>query len=1139
MTVSNITTDPTSPIVSITAPANGSTVSGSVTVSASATDNVGVAGVQFKLDGANLGTEDTTSPYSITWSTNSSSNGTHTLTAVARDAAGNTTLSAGTTVTVNNVTTGTNDEIHYSIMGQNAVTFDWRGPANTISYGTVSGTYQNTVTGVTPSIVPYSSAGPFWEARLVGLQENTKYYYKIGTNGEQWFRTPIPRGTSNFSIMTEADVGDATYYANMGPVQRQIASDIPAFVLLPGDISYANNHGQVAADRHYNDVMVWSQVAAYMPAWGNHEWDSSGDNLRNYKGRHDLPNQQTSPGSPSVSCCGEDWYWFDYGNVRFIAYPEPWSGAWSDWNTKARALMDSAQADPAITFIVTFGHRPAYSSGHHPGSSTLKGYLDALGTSHSKYVLNLNGHSHNYERTTPQSGVTHLTVGTGGAGLEQDNGGSACGGIWLACPTPSYTAVRYMRQGVTKLTFSPTSISGQFLCGPSGGGTNDISCTVGQVIDSFTIGTPPVLGGDTQPPAVSLTAPASGATVSGSSAAVSGAATDNVGVAGVQFKLDGANLGTEDTTSPYSITWSTTGTSNGNHILSAAARDAAGNATLSSGVSVTVDNPVATFGSIRSKRVGLDDTTATAPVTITWIDALAPVSTNPADFASITTGSHTVSATDVSGYAETAGICTYPIGGTECTLSTFPIIPACSGASCSVPVAVSQNVVTKVVVKYLVTTTGGGGSLITNPNTGFSLAVAPKPAYLSPVLDPTFLTTVTRIANNPSLSMSWAGPPSGSGTWGSDARQHYQKDQPWNSDSSIIALQNQSGGSPNVVYLDGTTYQPKYGQCSGFSPGDDRWNPSPSHPHERIAVSGGTLRWYDVVVCSQTRTWSLPFSVDYFGSGEGNPSSDGRFVALADATRMFVVDMDPQAPFASYASGNRRIGPAVSISGCGLSDCSVDWVSISPSGKYAVVSYNGDHPRVYDVNPDTLALTSRPMPTASPECSGHDPLQGYIFDLGHADMTINPADGKDVIVGQRRSWCPSTVGGVPQGSVQMVRLEDNLLTSLTNPSNEASSHHISARNYNRPGWIYVGYYPDSGKRFADEIVAINIGTKAVERFAQKHSATSGCYRCETHAVPSPDGMRVLWASNWALNCGTGCGSSSDIKAYVVDSRPLR
>ena len=106
VTVSN--SDTIAPTVSITTPSNGATVSGaSVTVSATASDNVGVSGVQFKLDGANLGSEDTTSPYSITWDTTTASNGSHSLTAVARDAAGNTTTSSTVNVTVSNASSAT------------------------------------------------------------------------------------------------------------------------------------------------------------------------------------------------------------------------------------------------------------------------------------------------------------------------------------------------------------------------------------------------------------------------------------------------------------------------------------------------------------------------------------------------------------------------------------------------------------------------------------------------------------------------------------------------------------------------------------------------------------------------------------------------------------------------------------------------------------------------------------------------------------------------------------------------------------------------------------------------------------------------------------------------------------------------
>ncbi len=91
-------------------------------------------------------------------------------------------------------------------------------------------------------------------------------------------------------------------------------------------------------------------------------------------------------------------------------------------------------------------------------------------------------------------------------------------------------------------------------------------------------------------PTVSITAPTAGATVTGAAVTVSATASDNVGVVGVQFKLDGANLGTEDTASPFSITWNSTGASNGSHTITATARDLAGNSTTSTGVSVTVSN---------------------------------------------------------------------------------------------------------------------------------------------------------------------------------------------------------------------------------------------------------------------------------------------------------------------------------------------------------------------------------------------------------------------------------------------------------------------------------------------------------------------------------------------------------------------
>ena len=94
-----VNADTTAPTVSITSPSAGN-VTGTIAVSANAADAIGVTGVQFRLDGTALGAEDTASPYSVSWNTTTATPGPHTLTAVARDAAGNTRTSAPVNVTV-------------------------------------------------------------------------------------------------------------------------------------------------------------------------------------------------------------------------------------------------------------------------------------------------------------------------------------------------------------------------------------------------------------------------------------------------------------------------------------------------------------------------------------------------------------------------------------------------------------------------------------------------------------------------------------------------------------------------------------------------------------------------------------------------------------------------------------------------------------------------------------------------------------------------------------------------------------------------------------------------------------------------------------------------------------------------------
>jgi hypothetical protein len=196
-------TDTTNPTVSITAPANSATVSGSsVTVSANASDNVGVVGVQFKLDGSNLGSEDTSAPYSITWDSTGASNASHALTAVARDAATNSTTSSTITVTVDN----TLPTVATPSISPNGGSFS-SAQSVTLSTVTSGATIRYTTDGTTPT----SSSGTIYSsAFLVSSTATVKAIaYKNGN-------TDSSVASASFTITIPAVVADPSISPNGG-----------------------------------------------------------------------------------------------------------------------------------------------------------------------------------------------------------------------------------------------------------------------------------------------------------------------------------------------------------------------------------------------------------------------------------------------------------------------------------------------------------------------------------------------------------------------------------------------------------------------------------------------------------------------------------------------------------------------------------------------------------------------------------------------------------------------------------------------------------------------------------------------------------------------------------------------------------
>ncbi len=250
-------------------------------------------------------------------------------------------------------------------------------------------------------------------------------------------------------------------------------------------------------------------------ALGNHEYGAPTvnapagtpkDSLANYKGRSFFTHGQAVPadtlsktsapgcapaaGTTTNGCLGEDWGWFKVSGVLFISYPEPSFSALPDWQSKADTLMASAQNDSSVDYIVTYGHRPAYSSQTtNAVVPEVKTAIDYLGDRYSpaaraggKYVLNVAHHAHSEEAFSPQHGVIHLTNGGGGEG--QTSFSSTANGSVFKTPHPGYLVGDY--------SAAQHTLSVSLRCGPDYQPNVKEPCALGSTLHSVTFsGTPP------------------------------------------------------------------------------------------------------------------------------------------------------------------------------------------------------------------------------------------------------------------------------------------------------------------------------------------------------------------------------------------------------------------------------------------------------------------------------------------------------------------------------------------------------------------------------------------------------------------------------------------------------------------------
>ncbi|MEO8483552.1 MAG: Ig-like domain-containing protein [Acidobacteriota bacterium] len=492
VTVSNAITDTAAPSVSVSTPSAGSTVTGSSTLLATASDNVGVAGVWFTIDGASVGAEDTATPYQASWASTSVANGAHVVRAFARDAAGNTGSSAAVTVTVANTVS---DTAH---------------PTVSVSAPTAGAVVSATVTVSANATDNVGVAGVQFKLDGVNLgSEDTTQPYSVS-----WTTTTATNASHTITAVARDSAGNTTSSAAVAVTVNNVVADttMPSVSLVaPSSNSTVTNTVTVTASASDNVGVVGVQ------------FQLDGANL-----------------GPEVTSS---------------SYATP-------WNTTS-----------------------ATNGGH-----TLRAIArDAAGNRRTSSSRTVNVNNTTTDTIAPSTAVTAPGSST-----------TVLGNVTLsatATDNKAVTSVQFTIDGVAagapdatapySFTWASTTVAD---------GSHTVRAVAKDAAGNQGTSSPVLITvknavADTMAPVVLVTSPIGGTKVGGNVTVIA-SATDNVGVIGVQFRIDGISYGAEDTVAPYQITIPAGALPDGSYQLSAVARDAAGNKGASPNVALILSQLV-------------------------------------------------------------------------------------------------------------------------------------------------------------------------------------------------------------------------------------------------------------------------------------------------------------------------------------------------------------------------------------------------------------------------------------------------------------------------------------------------------------------------------------------------------------------
>ena len=610
--------DTTPPTVSVTNPAGGATVFGTVTISASALDNVGVTAVELYLD-SQLFSTDTTAPYSTSWDTTIVPDGSHALSAKALDAAGNEGTSPTVNVIVQNAlsssttTTTFSDRLRGGATNTHNLTIDVTGTVDmNLTWDDDRADPFLTIFDPNNSVVvSQGGAQPIqvsFTATITGV-----YVFQLQNLGNR---------KADYDLQITHPVGSPPPSDTAAPTV--IVTSPAAGSTVEGTVTIAasawDNDTVTQVQFFVNGVLLSSDISVpYVATWdtttmanGAHTITAQATDLSSNVGSSAPANVTVDNGAappdttpPTTSITGPAVGATVSASITISATASDDVGV-----TQVQFFVDGVllSTDTTGPYSASWNTTSALDGAHSLAAEA----SDAAGNSATSAAVNVtvDNIAPAVNITSPAAGATVSATVTITADASDSSGVTQVqffvdGALLSSDSTAPYSA----SWDTTATANGAHSLSAQATDGQgSVGASETVNVTVSNV--------------DAMPPTVNITSPTNGATVGGT-ITISAAASDNEVVTQVQFFVDGVLL-SMDMTAPYSASWNTTPAADGVHSLTAEASDAAGNTGTSAVINVTVDNSTPPAPELSLSLSGVpasidrgDEFTATATVTNT------------------------------------------------------------------------------------------------------------------------------------------------------------------------------------------------------------------------------------------------------------------------------------------------------------------------------------------------------------------------------------------------------------------------------------------------------------------------------------------------------------------------------------------